>query len=107
MYSTMATKKKNSKALAATTAGKGQSAKSYKHPEAQNLMRPEIGTQAQFKKKKEPKKYRYDSSLSPLLEWDGQNSAREQGEAFLKQILEAPGVELPEALRQQITGTKK
>ena len=56
-------------------------AKSYKHPESESPMRPEIGTQAQFKKKLLPKKYRYDDSLSPVLEWDGQNPARERGEA--------------------------
>jgi adenine-specific DNA-methyltransferase len=56
-------------------------AKSYKHPESESPMRPEIGTQAQFKKKLPPKKYRYDDSLSPVLEWDGQNPARERGEA--------------------------
>jgi adenine-specific DNA-methyltransferase len=44
-------------------------------------MRPEVGTQAQFKKKLPPKKYRYDDSLSPALEWDGQNPGRERGEA--------------------------
>jgi adenine-specific DNA-methyltransferase len=44
-------------------------------------MRPEVGTQAQFKKKKAPEKYRYDDSLAPSLEWDGQNPARERGEA--------------------------
>ena len=49
-------------------------------------MRPEVGTQAQFKKKKPPQTYRYDSSLAPELEWDAQNPAREQGEALLKQI---------------------
>lgn len=54
-------------------------AKNYKHPEAESPMRPEIGTQAQFKKKLPPKKYRYDDSLSPALEWDGQNPARGQG----------------------------
>ncbi len=58
-------------------------AKSYKHPESESPMRPEIGTQAQFKKKLPPKKYRYDDSLSPVLEWDGQNPARERGEARL------------------------
>src|SRR5438552_8117561 len=58
-----------------------KSAKNYKHPEAESPMRPEIGTQAQFKKKLPPKKYRYDDSLSPVLEWDGQNPARERGEA--------------------------
>ncbi len=57
-------------------------AKSYKHPESESPMRPEVGTQAQFKKKLPPKKYRYDDSLSPVLEWDGQNApARERGEA--------------------------
>jgi adenine-specific DNA-methyltransferase len=44
-------------------------------------MRPEVGTQSEFKRKLPPKKYRYDDSLSPVLEWDGQNAAREQGEA--------------------------
>jgi len=101
----MATKGKKPKASAATAA-KGGTAKSYGHPEAEAVMRPEIGTQAQFKKKKEPKKYRYDSSLSPSLEWDGQNPAREQGEAFIKKILDAPSVDLPESLRQQVAGVK-
>src|SRR5438067_1354662 len=55
----------------------------YQHPEADSPMRPEVGTQAQFKKKKPPQKYRYDSSLSPALEWDGQNPARERGEALI------------------------
>jgi hypothetical protein len=81
-------------------------AKSYGHPEADAVMRPDIGTQAQFKKKKEPKTYSYDSSLSPTLEYDGQNYAREHGEALLKQILDTPGIDLPEHLRQQITGSK-
>ncbi len=56
-------------------------------------MRPEVGTQAQFRKKKAPKTYRYDSSLSPALDWDGQNSAREQGEALIRSILEAGSLE--------------
>ena len=49
-------------------------------------MRPEVGTQAQFRKKKPPVTYRYDSSLSPALEWDGQNPAREQGEALIAKL---------------------
>ena len=40
-------------------------AESYQHTGATSLMRPDVGTQAQFKKKKPPKTYRYDSSLSP------------------------------------------
>jgi len=58
-------------------AGKGEPqgsagrAEMYKHPEAKTLLRPDIGTQAQFRKKKAPQRYRYDSSLSPALDWDG------------------------------------
>ena len=59
---------------------KSKPAKNYRHPESESLMRPDVGTQAQFKKKKPPKTYRYDSSLSPALEWDGQNPAREKRE---------------------------
>ena len=58
----------------------------YQHPEANLPMRPEVGTQAQFKKNKAPRTYRYDSSLSPALEWDGKNPAREAGEALIKEI---------------------
>ena len=47
----------------------------YQHEE-QAVLRPEVGTQAQFKKRSEPKRYRYDDSLSPALDWDGQNGAR-------------------------------
>lgn len=61
-------------------------AESYKHPEATSLLRPDVGTQAQFRKKKPPQRYRYDSSLSPALDWDGQNPAREQGEEQLSVI---------------------
>jgi adenine-specific DNA-methyltransferase len=68
-------------------------AESYQHSEPKALMRPEVGTQAQFRKKKPPQRYRYDSSLSPALDWDGQNSAREQGEALVKQILDAESLE--------------
>ena len=52
----------------------------YKHPESESLLRPDVGTQAQFRKKKPPQKYKYDSSLSPELHWAGQNPAREEGE---------------------------
>src|SRR5713101_4035685 len=58
----------------------------YKHPEADSPMRPEVGTQARFKKKKPPQTYRYDSSLSPALDWDGQNGARELGEAAIRRV---------------------
>ena len=47
--------------------------------QASSPSRPEVGTQAQFQKKP-PQTYRYVSSLSPALDWDGQNAARERGE---------------------------
>jgi len=64
----------------ATVSSKSKVAKSYKHPESESPMRPEVGTQSEFKRKLPPKKYRYDDSLSPALEWDGQNAARDGGE---------------------------
>src|SRR5437588_11454743 len=69
-------------------------AESYRH-EDEALLRPDVGTQAQFRKKKPPKSYRYDSSLSPALDWDGQNSARELGEWLLDQIDEASRLDPP------------
>jgi adenine-specific DNA-methyltransferase len=60
----------------------------FEHPEAQSPMRPDVGTQAAFKKKKPPVTYRYDSSLSPALDWNGQNPARKQGEAEIARIAE-------------------
>lgn len=59
----------------------------YRHPEAEMPLRPDVGTQPQFRKKKPPVTYRYDSSLSPALDFDGQNQAREQGEAAIAKIL--------------------
>jgi adenine-specific DNA-methyltransferase len=69
-------------------------AEEYRH-EDEALLRPEVGTQAQFRKRKPPRTYRYDSSLSPALDWDGQNSARELGEWLLAQIEEAAALEPP------------
>jgi len=82
----------------ATTKGKKASA-AYTHAD-QALLRPDVGTQAQFKKKKPPKTYRYDSSLSPALNWDGQNPARELGEWLIVQIEEASTLEPPHRFPQ-------
>ena len=73
----------------------------YRHQE-QTSARPDVGTQPQFKKRAPPKTWRYDSSLSPALEWDGQNAAREQGEALIAE-LEARIRELRAMLAQQIS----
>ena len=67
-------------------AGAGKVAERYTHPERTSPMRPDVGTQAQFRKKKPAKTYRYDSSLSPSLEWDGQHGARELAEWLLALI---------------------
>ena len=67
-----------------TTAGTRQTAE-YRHQE-ETPSRPDVGTQPQFRKRAAPKTYRYDSSLAPALAWDGQNAAREQGEALIAQI---------------------
>lgn len=79
----------------------------YQHPEADTPLRPEIGTQAQFKKKKPPVTYRYDSSLSPALDWDGQNPAREQGEALIKRILDAESLEDAKSAADELKAMSK
>jgi adenine-specific DNA-methyltransferase len=87
------------RARSTTASPKSKAAKSYKYPESESPMRPEVGTQSEFKKKLPPKKYRYDDSLSPVLEWDGQNAARERGEAHIAKA----GAELAEA-RKKLNG---
>jgi adenine-specific DNA-methyltransferase len=67
--------------------------KVYRHKEASLALRPEIGAQAHFKKRKEPTKYRFDDSLAPELQWDALNPAREQGEALLAAIEQASTLE--------------
>ena len=77
---------------------KTRTAESYKHPESESPMRPDVGTQAQFKKKKPPVTYRYDSSLSPALDWDGQNSAREIGERQFVSVVRGRAVRGPSSV---------
>lgn len=69
-------------------------AKTYSHPESDSPLRPEVGTQAHFPKKKlkAPKIYRYDSSIAPSLEWDT-NPARDQTDALIAEILNADSLE--------------
>ncbi len=71
-------------------------AESYRHPEDDSPLRPEIGTQPKFKKKKPPVTYRYDSSLSPALEWDGQNGARDLADFLLSCIKDAARLPAPQ-----------
>jgi len=69
-------------------------AESYNHPDSTSPLRPDIGTQPQFRKQKQkpPATYRYDSSLSPALDWDS-NPTREEAESLIRQVLEAESLE--------------
>jgi adenine-specific DNA-methyltransferase len=68
-------------------------AEPYQHTQ-ETPMRPEVGTQAQFKKRKAPKTYRYDSSLDPALSWDD-GASRTIGEWLLGLIVEASKLPSP------------
>lgn len=45
-------------------------AEPYTHYDTEAVARPEVGVQAQFRKKRPPKKYRYDPTLDPELAWN-------------------------------------
>ncbi|TVM03580.1 MAG: hypothetical protein CV087_04525 [Candidatus Brocadia sp. WS118] len=70
-------------------------AKVYRHAGADSPLRPDVGTQAQFRKNPPQKTYRYDSSLFPALDWDGQNSARELGKWLIAMIEKAAALPAP------------
>ncbi len=67
---------------------KQKSARDYRHDDKQALLRPEGGAQDVFPpaRKKPPKTYHYDSSLSPELAWD-EAEARSEGERLIGAIL--------------------
>ncbi len=81
-------------------AGRSRQAAAYDHPTAEALLRPDVGTQVQFRKKKPPVTYRYDSSLAPDLNWDGQNAGRELGEWLLAMIERAAALDPPHSFPQ-------
>jgi adenine-specific DNA-methyltransferase len=60
---------------------------SYQHG-VEATLRPEVGFQDQFQQVREPKKYRYDSSVAPELTWD-ENAEREFAEWLLNLITQA------------------
>jgi adenine-specific DNA-methyltransferase len=80
---------------------KPKEAKNYNHADSDNPMRPEIGIQPDFKKRKPPVTYRYDSSLSPTLDWD-ENPSRVKAEALIAQILNAQSLEEAKAAASQL-----
>jgi len=98
--------RKNRKKGAAPVAPASR-AESYLHVASEIASRPEIGTQAQFRQKKAPKTWRYDSSLSPALDWDGQNPARERGEALIARILSATSLEEAQAAAEELARISK
>jgi adenine-specific DNA-methyltransferase len=65
-------------------------------------MRPDVGTQPEFRKTRPPAKYRYDDSLSPVLEWDGQNAARDRAEALIEKVLAAETIEDARAAAREL-----
>jgi adenine-specific DNA-methyltransferase len=77
-------------------------ADTYTHPEAKLATRPDVGTQAGFRKKKPAKNYKYDSSLSPALNWDGQNPTRERGEKLIADILAAKSLDAAKAAAAEL-----
>jgi adenine-specific DNA-methyltransferase len=82
-----------------TRRAKTMEAKPYKHPESDSPMRPEVGTQARFNKRLPAQTYSYDSSLSPTMEFDGQNPARALGEWLLARITEAAALPSPHVFK--------
>jgi adenine-specific DNA-methyltransferase len=76
-----------------------KSAQTYRHPDADLPARPEIGAQAHFKQSKPPSTYRFDSSLAPEMEWDGQNPARERAEALIHEMADY-GLKLAELAKR-------
>ena len=89
-------KKKNPPANPKSQPSKKQTGE-YRHAETAPA-RPDVGVQPQFRRKLPPKTYRYDSSLAPALDWDGQNAAREQGEALIRVISEAKTLDEAKAI---------
>ena len=75
----------------------GPAPKVYRHAQ-DAIARPEIGAAPRFRGKREKATYRYDSSLSPALDWDT-NPAREAAAWLLAAIEDAaplPGQTFPE-----------
>jgi hypothetical protein len=62
-------------------------ASAYQHLQ-KSVQRPDVGVEAQFRHRKAPKTYRYDSSLAPELCWD-ENAERPFAEWLLNLIVEA------------------
>lgn len=86
---------KSAKTKATKPSGTAAAARGYVHADATLATRPEVGAAPRFRDKRPPTQYRYDSSLSPSLEWDD-NPAREQAEFLLTCIEEAARLAPPQ-----------
>ncbi len=95
-----AAKNKGSGAKAAPVETKG-----YVHADKDMAARPEVGAAPRFRAKKPPTTYRYDSSLSPAMEWDSAPT-REVGNFLLACIEDAAALPPPHLFpeRRVLTG---
>ena len=70
-----------------TQKASGGGTMAYQHTD-EAVQRPDVGVEAQFPHDKQPKTYRYDSSIAPELSWD-ESGERNFAEWLLKLIAEA------------------
>ena len=78
----------------------GGRAAGYFHKDKSLKGRPEVGAAPRFRAKHPPASYRYDSSLSPALEWDS-NPAREVASFLMACIEQAAALPAPHLFEQR------
>lgn len=98
--------RKTTKSRVSKAASSNRQTAEYRHKE-ETPSRPDVGVQPQFKKRAAPKTWRYDSSLSPALDWDAKNSAREQGEALIREIVAAKTLDAAKAAAAKLKALSK
>ncbi|MCI0703574.1 MAG: site-specific DNA-methyltransferase, partial [Planctomycetia bacterium] len=75
---------------------------SYHYPTAKGSRVPDAGAEPLITSTHPPGKYRYDSSLSPSLEWDERNPNRDQAEALIGEILDSASLEAAKAAAKKL-----
>ncbi len=91
---------RNGRGTPKATSDAGARAKDYVHADKTMTARPEIGAARRFKGRQKPTTYRYDSSLSPALDWDA-NPAREVVAFLIGCIEDAAGLAPPHLFAEQ------